>query len=410
MRGWNLLLYGLSSVSFVGRIARHITEHIAADEEVILFPTLASQINNTHWDVPIHGWIYEPERDDRKRRAFLSLLRKALNLKKGDTETECFTRRAQWFLVDNERWKSPKIEILGQVYRVPVSAKNGHFLGNVLVSLNNNNNNNNNNHDNPEYDDDIKHSDGHFSTQATQLLPLATRAADGRVFVSHAHLVPNQGISVISDIDDTVKISNVTHKKALLRNTFLKEFQPVPGMSNLYQAWQQQFNASFHFVSSSPYQLFTDLEDFRRKYSFPEATFHLKTIRPKDKSLLLKLFSDPLKSKNATISAILERFPDRKFILVGDSGEKDPEVYGHLARTYATQIVSIFIRKIPAKQVAKQAGKQATEVDQEAVFAERMEQAFAGIPSSQWRVFEDAEEVVNDTLLLSEEIIVPTNV
>ena len=58
MRGWNLLLYGLSSVSFVGRIARHITEHIAADEEVILFPTLASQINNTHWDVPIHGWIY----------------------------------------------------------------------------------------------------------------------------------------------------------------------------------------------------------------------------------------------------------------------------------------------------------------------------------------------------------------
>ena len=222
--------------------------------------------------------------------------------------------------------------------------------------------------------------------------------------------MPNQGISVISDIDDTVKISNVTHKKALLRNTFLKEFQPVPGMSNLYQAWQQQFNASFHFVSSSPYQLFTDLEDFRRKYSFPEATFHLKTIRPKDKSLLLKLFSDPLKSKNATISAILERFPDRMFILVGDSGEKDPEVYGHLARTYATQIVSIFIRKIPAKQVAKQAGKQATEVDQEAVFAERMEQAFAGIPSSQWRVFEDAEEVVNDTLLLSEEIIVPTNV
>jgi len=49
------------------------------------------------------------------------------------------------------------------------------------------------------------------------------------------HLVDEVGTSVISDIDDTVKFSNVADKRELLRNTLLREFIPVAGMPEVYR-------------------------------------------------------------------------------------------------------------------------------------------------------------------------------
>lgn len=63
-----------------------------------------------------------------------------------------------------------------------------------------------------------------------------------------------QGISVISDIDDTVKISNVLSKRLLLKHTFYSYFKPVEGMNELYQKWSEQ-QCQFHYVSASPWQL-----------------------------------------------------------------------------------------------------------------------------------------------------------
>ena len=52
-------------------------------------------------------------------------------------------------------------------------------------------------------------------------------------------LLPRRGISVISDIDDTIKVSHVANRGRLLRNTFVNPFAPVPGMAELYQAWRE---------------------------------------------------------------------------------------------------------------------------------------------------------------------------
>lgn len=92
-------------------------------------------------------------------------------------------------------------------------------------------------------------------------------------------LIPPTGLSIISDIDDTVKLSDVLNKRELLRNTFLREFVPVDGMAALYQHWEQQHDAVFHYVSASPWQLQPELEAFLRSSGFPLATFHLKSVR-----------------------------------------------------------------------------------------------------------------------------------
>ena len=77
------------------------------------------------------------------------------------------------------------------------------------------------------------------------------------------------------------------------------------------------------------------------------------------------------------IEPILRAYPNRDFVLVGDSGEKDPEVYGELARRFPRQIMSIHIRSVDG----------ATR-DQE-----RIKSAFREVPDSNWQLFEDAREL-----------------
>ena len=86
-------------------------------------------------------------------------------------------------------------------------------------------------------------------------------------------------------------------------------------------------------------------------------------------------------TKTATISAILDQFPDREFVLVGDSGEKDPEAYGNIARKYPQQIIRIFIRIVTSED-----------------FEERASLAFRNVPSTKWKFFKDATELVTQEL------------
>jgi len=88
--------------------------------------------------------------------------------------------------------------------------------------------------------------------------------------------VPPHGISIISDIDDTIKQSFIHDKKKLLRATFLEKYCPVPQMRDWYQDLAQEGKIAFHYVSSSPIQLYPALQDFMRAEHYPEGSIHLR--------------------------------------------------------------------------------------------------------------------------------------
>ncbi|MEA1951128.1 MAG: phosphatase domain-containing protein [Planctomycetota bacterium] len=162
----------------------------------------------------------------------------------------------------------------------------------------------------------------------------------------HGHIFEAEGISVISDIDDTIKHSRVTDRKALLANTFLRQFEPVPGMAELYRDWAQK-GVVFHYVSGSPWQLYTPLAKFIRDEGFPAGSFALKNFRLKDPSSLGLLQSQE-SHKLVAIESIMKAFPRHRFILIGDSGEQDPEIYATVARKHPRQVAAICIRNVTA--------------------------------------------------------------
>lgn len=336
---------------------------IKSDETVVFFPTFGQRAQEgENWDLSIHGWIFEPEEDSPMRRAALGLFRRSLGLKKEDEETEIFKRRARAFLVDNERGKKLSIRLGEKTYPLEESDARGHFTGTVQLS----------------------------AAQAKQLLEsqkskhgwlafeAVTRPEEERTFRGRVQLIDKKGIAVISDIDDTVKISEVAHPKTLLKNTFLREFEAVPGMAGFYEELAGK-GASFHYVSASPWQLYAPLEEFLRDQGFPQGSMHLRTFRWKDSSFF-NLFASPEKTKNQAIEPILAAFPKRNFVLIGDSGEKDPEIYGSLARKYPRQIVRILIREVSEEDNAG-----------------RYQKAFEGLDARTWKIFRDPKELESVT-------------
>ncbi len=165
--------------------------------------------------------------------------------------------------------------------------------------------------------------------------------------IGNVHFVPPHGLSIISDIDDTIKMTEATCRSEMLANTFLRPFAAVEGMVELYQSWHD-LGAEFHYVSSSPWQLYQPLADLCLSSKFPAGSMHLRYFRMRDE--MFKRWR-PIRNnkKVGIIAAILKWLPKRRFILVGDSGERDPEIYRFLAKRFPEQVVAILIRNLQSR-------------------------------------------------------------
>jgi phosphatidate phosphatase APP1 len=197
---------------------------------------------------------------------------------------------------------------------------------------------------------------------------------DGRQNGGAVHLLPDVGLSIISDIDDTIKVTHVGQRRKLLRQTFTREFEPVAGMAELYARWRSA-GAAFHYVSRSPWQLYEPLAEFVAASGFPQGAFHLRHFRWREGQTLRANADRDLKQR--IIHEMLTAFPRRRFVLVGDSGERDPEVYADLARAFPEQTQAVLIRN----------------TTRESPRGERFAQAFADIPPEKWKVFDDPAEL-----------------
>ncbi|MBN2296908.1 MAG: App1 family protein [Pirellulales bacterium] len=341
---------------------------ISFDETVVLFPTYAHlDEKGGTWTVPIHGRIFEPEGNSIRRRAMLESVAQTLGVEDGSAEADMLRHRLGLFLVDNERGKEIFVRMGEKVYAVGTSDADGHFGEELRLSAD-------------EVEEllgegsrDEKQRDGKDGDRRLLSYRVVVDEADERSFHGRVQVIGSEGYSVISDIDDTIKHSQVTDSKALLTNTFLRNFESVAGMSELYQQWAQK-GVVFHYVSGSPWQLYPPLSKFLAEEGFPDGSFDLKNFRLKDPSSLGLLGSQE-SHKLAAIEPIMTAFPRRRFILVGDSGEQDPEIYATVARKYPEQVAAIFIRNVT------------TAKDDDA----RFEAVCKGLGGISFVLFEDAE-------------------
>ncbi|KAI1471798.1 uncharacterized protein F4812DRAFT_193036 [Daldinia caldariorum] len=197
-----------------------------------------------------------------------------------------------------------------------------------------------------------------------------------------------EGWGVISDIDDTIKITQTSDPIGILRTTFLDKPEVCSGMPELYRFIQSlvQESTPWFYLSASPYNLYPFLRDFREQ-NYPHGTIILRDASWMSlPGLLTTLTLGTEDYKVDRMEKIHSWLPKRKMICIGDSTQSDPEAYGEIYRAYPGWVKLIFIRKV--EDIAAIGIEAKNE-------PERFEKAFKDVPRDVWHVFSDPAECRN---------------
>jgi hypothetical protein len=346
------LWHNTFSVLCIGALATTLrAAPIDADEEVLFIPGIARATDSGAIEIDVHAWLHEKAPLFPAHRVLARYL--DLDLEQlSPVERARFYRRAALFRAESEDDNVIElvIEGVGDRLALPPTAKNGRSDARLVV-------------------------DAGAARGLEKVVRFHAHVApsDLRRFRGEARLVPAQGLSVISDIDDTIKHTDVRNQREMLLNTFVRRFMPVDGMASHYRALAADPHTRFHYLSASPIQLYPALADFLEDSGFPAGSVHLRestTWRT-----LIPSGGESRAHKLTTIERLLADFPQRRFLLVGDSGEADPEIYGEVARAHTGQIHGIFIRNVTG----------------ETREAERYAEAFDGVDERLWHVLHESE-------------------
>lgn len=152
--------------------------------------------------------------------------------------------------------------------------------------------------------------------------------ATGRTAIVSTTVTPiaeDGGIRILSDLDDTVKRSNILGgAREVFRNAFCKDVADccVPGMPELYWRLVHEGVAGFHYASNSPFELLPVIREFFRTHAFPRG-YSLNLKYYGGKNLFNGLFEPPAERKKPKVIEVMDAFPQSKFVLIGDSGEQE---------------------------------------------------------------------------------------
>lgn len=176
---------------------------------------------------------------------------------------------------------------------------------------------------------------------------------EGPVRATADVLVPPEGarLAVISDIDDTVLRSDAVNLLRMARNVLLGNARtrlPFAGVAAFYRALfggpdGASMNPLF-YVSSSPWNLYDLLSQFFHLHHIPVGPVLLLRNWGISEEELLPLHNRRYKLR--TIESILDTYTDFPFVLIGDSGQEDPEIYAEIVHRYPGRIAAVYIRNV----------------------------------------------------------------
>eukprot|EP00808_Paulinella_micropora_P022869 g16128.t1 len=353
------------------------------EEDCVLFPVIA-RWEGDNWLAEIHGHLYKLPRTSRNWK--MGTIRTLLGMRGlPPDEEKIFSERGVHFVASHPKAGRRMFVQLGglpEKYAVGATGANGHFRCELRIRED-------------------------AARTAPLRVTLVMPAHEKRVVENIVQFNPPQGLCVVSDLDDTIKVSNVLEKKILLKNTFARPYVAVPGTPTKQKKGSPSVDTaasraaggagaappspaspnsvssvSFHYVTSSPWQLYESIWPWLEQEGFPRHNIHMRHLRFTDRSVLAFL-GDPKAYKTSAVVKLLSAFPNRAFVLLGDSGERDADIYAELARQHPRQVRGIFIRAILPEHFQRQ----------------RYQASFAGLPASLWHIFSDPSQLPADVRL-----------
>ncbi|TCD60431.1 hypothetical protein EIP91_010073 [Steccherinum ochraceum] len=188
-------------------------------------------------------------------------------------------------------------------------------------------------------------------------------------------LVPTSGISIVSDIDDVMRITQVYVPNNGLFNSFVQPYVNVPGVPELFAKWNKSLpGVAFHYDTTTPVELTRTYVDYLFN-NFPLGSLEMRPINISDPSAILEARQDSL-------TRLYQTFPQRKFVLVGDTSSSTLlSAYPQITMQFPNQTACIFIRNTSA-----------TDSDDKIPYSTK---EFQNISSSQYFFYRTPDDLMN---------------
>lgn len=171
---------------------------------------------------------------------------------------------------------------------------------------------------------------------------------------------------VISDIDDTILLTGLTEGLAMVARTLLHEVErrsAIPGMSPLYRGLARGIAGRsgnrrpapvFFYVSTGSWAFYPMLEQFIELRAFPPGPMFLTDWGPTERYLR----RSGAEHKRAAVRRLFDAYPGMRFVLIGDSGQRDPVIYEEMARAFPGRVMAALIRQVGADEHERNASLQ----------------------------------------------------
>lgn len=173
-------------------------------------------------------------------------------------------------------------------------------------------------------------------------------SARAQVLVVH----PEARIGLVSDVDDTIVETGLSRGWQFLKATLMTDVgdrAPLPGAAALYRAMVGSDRPVF-YLSTSPWNLHEMLLEFIALRRFPLGPLLLTDWGP-SRSGLFRIGAQ--EHKLGVVRRLLDEHPQLDLVLVGDSGQADPEIYATLARDHRDRIRAVYIRRTATASAAR---------------------------------------------------------
>ncbi|APA15461.1 hypothetical protein SS1G_13385 [Sclerotinia sclerotiorum 1980 UF-70] len=157
-----------------------------------------------------------------------------------------------------------------------------------------------------------------------------------------SYLVPESGLTIISDIDDILRVTKIYEPKEGLLNSFARPFTPWMNMPDIYANWSRSIpNFHFHYLTTTPEQVTRNYMQFIYD-TYPGGSFDTRPLNFSDVSATLSI-------RKYLLKKVFETYPNRKFVLIADTSNSDVmKDYPEMVTDFPGQVQCIFLRNTSA--------------------------------------------------------------
>jgi len=207
------------------------------------------------------------------------------------------------------------------------------------------------------------------------------KEADGEILLNNQQ---DAAFGVISDIDDTIMVSHamkpIKRVTTMLKNDGTSRV-PFKGVGKLYKALSQENKNPMLFVSGSSYNLYDMLVSFIDHQKVPKAPLFLRDLGLGPKQWI-KQDTKPYKLEH--IERIFSVYNKLSFILIGDSGQEDPEIYLAIHKKYPGRVKAIYIRHVHTDERKKELEELAASVNFPFLIMDDSQEAYNHAQTQGW--------------------------